>query len=290
LPARSGAVFERALARFRARLPQGVLRGPGPAPTSESTPGKAPALLALHGFGATPDEVGIVTAAAARLGLATRAPLLPGHGRSVRDLEQMRFEDWRAAALDALDALSREAPVICAGLSLGSLLCLDLALERPRAVAGLVLLANALWIRRPYPDFALRAVGAARIGDFWVPKGRPGIADVEARREHSSYDADPVHAAVSVMRAGDRLRKRLGEIRCPALIVHGAKDRICPLSNAWRAAQALGTTDVRVIVLPRSEHVITRDYDRDELARNVTEFLSNLARRAGGAEGAGAAP
>lgn len=286
---RAGALLGRALS-LQHELPRGALCGPNRAPKSESTPGAAPALLAVHGFGTTPDEVGMLTAAAGRLGLATSAPLLPGHGLSVRELARTSFSDWSAAALEAFDALVETGPVVCAGLSLGSLICLDLALARRRAVAGLVLLANALWIRRPYPDLVLRALDTLPVGDFWVPRGRPGIADAAARSEQSSYDADPLRAAISVMRAGDRLRKRLGEIRCPVLIAHGAKDRTCPVSNAWRAAEAVGSAEVRVIVLPRSEHVITRDYDRDELSRNVVEFLSMLARRAGGAEAADAAP
>jgi carboxylesterase len=233
-------------------------------------------VLALHGFGATPDEVAIVVETAARRGLRACAPLLPGHGRSVAELGKTSFNDWLETARASFAELAADGPVICAGLSLGSLLALSVTLERPRQVRGLILMANALWVRRPFPDWALRAVDASGMPDFWFPKGRPGIADATARDTHQSYDADPVHAAISVLRAGDRLRGRLSEIQCPTLLLHGARDRVCPVSNAWRAAALLGTRDARVVVLPSSEHVVTRDGDREQLQSCVGEFLGRV--------------
>ena len=76
------------------------------------------------------------------------------------------------------------------------------------------------------------------------------------------------------------MRQRLGQIRCPTLIIHGALDRVCPVSNAWRVAIQLGTKDVRVVILPRSQHIITRDVEHADvvLLQETTEV--EVLRRA----------
>ena len=65
------------------------MMGGAPFGTLEAS-GSGPGVLALHGFGATPQEVGIVVDIARELGLGAIAPLLPGHGTSVYDLARMR--------------------------------------------------------------------------------------------------------------------------------------------------------------------------------------------------------
>jgi carboxylesterase len=77
-------------------------------------------VLALHGFGATPQEVLLVVDLARELGLAALAPLLPGHGTSVLDLARTRFSHWLCAAERALLQLAQEhGEVIVIGSSMG---------------------------------------------------------------------------------------------------------------------------------------------------------------------------
>ncbi len=110
-----------------------------------------------------------------------------------------------------------------------------------------------------------------------MKKGGSDIADVDARQSQISYTADPVHAAIDLERSARALRERLGQVRCPTLILHGARDRVCPVENAWRVANLLGTHDVRVVILPRSQHIITRDVERDEVARELRDFYTRIA-------------
>jgi dipeptidyl aminopeptidase/acylaminoacyl peptidase len=73
------------------------------------------------------------------------------------------------------------------------------------------------------------------------------------------------------------MRERFGQVHCPTLIIHGALDRVCPVSNAWRVANLLGTSDVRMVILPRSHHVVTRDVERAEVARELRAFYARIA-------------
>ncbi len=250
-------------------------------PSSRVREGNAPALLALHGFGGTPVEVELLVEVASQLGLAARAPLLPGHGTSPRDLARTRYRDWLRGAEDALSELftAHQAPVVLCGLSMGSLLALELSLRYPERVSRLVLLANALWLRSPFPERALAFADRVGLPDFQVPKRASDLGDPAARRTHLTYAAQPLHAAISLHRAAKELRPRLSQISCPTLIVHGARDRLCPVDNAGRAARALTGAEVEVLILPRSHHILTRDVERSELAARLTASLSSLTAR-----------
>ncbi len=263
------------------------LQGTG-SPESRSFPGASPAVLCLHGFCSTPEEVLPCARVAHELGLRAEAPLSPGHGERARALSQTRYSDWFAAARTHAQRLKSEGRLILCGLSLGSLLALETYLEAPEQVDGLVLLANALWLTAPFPSWALSLASRLRLPEFGFPKFSSDIADPVARKHHLTYAVQPTHAAIEVLKAGARLSQRLSEVRCPTLIVHGAHDHVCPVSNAWRAAAALGTEDVRVVVLPRSRHIISYDHDRAQLARELRCFFGRFVASSVKAELAGA--
>jgi len=277
----SAATIAKAFAKVSVSSPGlGDLRGEGDY-GAVRLDGRAPSLLALHGFGATPAEVKLVVEAAHELGLRVHAPLLPGHGLHVRDLARMRWPDWLAAARAAFEELAAEGPVIVAGLSMGSLLTLELATLYPEQTAGVVILAPAIRLTWPWPSLALALVMKLGLPDFVVPKKAPDIRDARQRRQQRTYSADPVQAGNEVRLAGQRLEQELGKVRCPAFIAHGAQDHVCPVSNAQRVFLKLGTPieDKELLILPRSFHVITRDVERALLRARIQAFLFRLIAR-----------
>ena len=257
------------------RYNTGALMGQGSAERL-SLEGAPPVWLALHGYCGTPEEMRLVIELAGELGCAAEAPLLAGHGSHARDLAHLSYADWLDGVRPTFLEAAQRGPVLLVGLSLGSLLAVELALSFPDRVLGLVLLSNAFFLS-PFPAWPLRCADKLGLPDFGVPKAYADIGDPVARRTHLTYSAQPVRPAISLVRAADRLFSRLVELRCPTLIVHGAKDRLCPVSNAWRVAERIGTPDVRVIVLPRSHHIVTRDFDREQLKAELRQFARRLA-------------
>lgn len=261
----------------RAAIPKrdrGALTAQAPEPVC--LPGRSPGVLAFHGFGGTTREVELCTDVARELGLAARARCLPGHGSHARDLARTRFADWVKGAESVYQELAGQGPVIATGLSMGSLMAAELAILHPDRVRGLVLLANAAWLNRSLA-WSLRVGGLLRVPDFLLQKGRSDIADPDARRTQISYTADPARAAIDLERGGRDMRDKFRLVRCPTLIIHGALDRVCPVANAWRVANLLGTSDVRVVILSRSHHIVTRDVERDDVARELREFYGKIS-------------
>jgi carboxylesterase len=241
-----------------------------------SVSGRAPRVLALHGFSGTPQEVALVVDVARELGLGAEAPLLPGHGRRVSDLAPLRFADWLHAAEASYLRLAEQGPVVVAGLSMGAVLAFELAIRHPETSVGVIAMANAVWLKSPWPALALKLADRLRLPDFRMAKSAPDLGDREQRAVHLTYTAQPVRAAISLLRAGERLEAELHRVRAPTLLLHGALDAVTPVSNAWRVAVRLGAIQKRVVVLPRSRHILTRDVERDVVRQELVGFLRGL--------------
>jgi carboxylesterase len=258
------------------KRPRGTLMGEGVADPLVVN-GKAPRVLAFHGFTGTPQEVALVIEVARELGLGAEAPLLPGHGARVSDLAPLRFLDWLAAAEEHYARLAADGPVVVAGLSMGSLLAFHLAANHPETTVGVLALSNAMWLSSPWPTLPLKLIDRLRIPDFWMTKSAPDLGDREQRALHLTYNAQPIRAAISLLRAGEQLSAELHRVKAPTLLLHGALDAVAPVSNAWRVAVRLGTVDKRTVIFPRSHHILTRDVEREAVRAEITAFLRKIA-------------
>lgn len=242
-------------------------------------PGKRPALLALHGFGCVPEEVALLSSVGLELGLATRAPVLPGHGVSVAALAKTRYSDWYAVAERHFLELSAAGPALIGGQSMGAVLSLDLASRHPDRCAGLVLFANAVKLASPFPSLALSLASLLHLPDLAIPKTKgPDIQDPAVRATHTTYEAQPFFAARSLQVAGTRVLEQLTKVKCPTFIGHGVLDHTAPYTNARLVADRVGTTDVEVHLFARSGHILTKDFDRAELRALVLRFVARVAK------------
>lgn len=244
--------------------------------------GRAPCVVAFHGFGGTTTEIRPMLDALASRGIAVRAPLLTGHGSQPAKLQDVTFGDIVSEMQVELDAARQQHEhVVIAGFSLGSLVAMELAARRPQGLVGLVLLGNALTLVTPVSAaLALIDRRGWKVPDWYLLRLWP--SDVRDREQASrlvAYDRNPFRAALEVYRAGVQVRSRLGRIECPALILHGAKDRVCPSSNVALVHDALGSRDKRTRIYARSGHLVAADHDRAEVADAVAGFVEAVTPR-----------
>src|SRR5512142_375059 len=207
--------------------------------------------LALHGFSGSPGELSFLLDRVAAAGFSVRAPTLPGHGTSPRDLQRRTFEDWVGFAREELASARKEhESVVVCGFSMGSLVALALAADEStqKDVSGLVLLGCALRLA-PGLRAAFRIARAAkiRLPDMYLarPFG-PDIRDKTLAASIGGYERHPIRAAMQVYTAGHALRARLSKVTCPTLALHGERDRVCSVDGSHDLVSLLGTRDVRV--------------------------------------------
>jgi carboxylesterase len=215
----------------------------------------------------------VVGEALSARGVACRAPLLPGHGTTPRDLDDVRAEDWLEAGRRALDEIV-EGPRFLVGCSMGGLLALALAAERDDVV-GVVALAPALMARPPGQSvFAAAERGLWRLHGE-ITKADPGgdIESLEARRINPSYETLPVKPMAQLLRLQRMVEERLPDIRVPLCVLHGRNDRTIHPDSARRVFERCGARWAEHHLLPRSRHVLGLDVERDRLSRVVVRFV-----------------
>jgi carboxylesterase len=241
--------------------------------------GRAPAVVAFHGFGGTAAELRPLLDRIARGGYAVDAALLPGHGTRVERLQDLTFDDWLGASRARVrQAAARHGRVVVLGFSLGSLLAMELAAEGGGGVAALVVMGNALTLAaHTSVPLGLADRLGLRMPDAYLVKPRAGdLVDPAAMGDLVSYDRHPLRSALEVYRAGRRVRRLVGSIACPTLILHGRRDLVCPWANATWLSDRIGSRDVSLRIFERSAHVLACDAERDEVAREVLAFVGRF--------------
>lgn len=258
----------------RARLavgPDGII--PGAAPIDLRQPPPAGAVLLLHGFGDTPQTLTTLAHHLHARGLRVYAPLLPGHGRTLRDFRASRGAEWLAAARQALDLLRQDHERVgLVGLSMGGALAVLLAAEWADAPA-LVLLAPYLeppaavrWLARSAP-----LTGA--LAPYILSRSRASIHDPAARARSLAYGASTPRLIAELVRLADRARQALPQVRAPTLYVQSREDNRLLPAAAERAFAALGARTKHLEWLTGCGHVITVDYGRDRVAALTADWL-----------------
>jgi carboxylesterase len=241
--------------------------------------GRAPCVVAFHGFGGTAAEIRPLLAAIAAAGYAVDAALLPGHGTRAEELQDSSYEVWLdAARRRALAAADKHGRVVLLGFSLGSLVAMEIASEHPSWLVGLVALGNALTLRlhSAVPLGVWTRLGW-KMPDVYLLKPRAGdLVDPAAMGTLVTYDRHPLRAALHVFQAGTRVRALVPRIECPTLVLHGRRDLVCSWKNATWLAEHIGTRDVSVRIFEKSAHVVACDGEREEVAREVVTWLGRV--------------
>jgi carboxylesterase len=239
-----------------------------------SAPGGPHGALVLHGFTGTPQSMRGLAQALADAGFRVELPLLPGHGTSVEDMEATSWADWSAAAETAYEKLAAECErVVVAGLSMGGTLTAWLATRHPE-IAGIAVINGC--IDPPAP--ALRnildmmvAQGVAEVPGIGSDIALPGAREV-------SYGRTPISCTMSLMNELDDLKRDLGAISSPVLILTSTEDHVVPTVSSDTLAEGV-SGPVERVTLARSYHVATLDFDKELIEQETVAF----ARRVTGA-------
>ena len=245
-------------------------------------PGERPlGCLLIHGFTGTPAEMRPLGEALAARGFPVSAVRLAGHGTDVADLAGTPWTAWFASVEDALRRFRPAAPRIAvAGMSMGGLLALHLAATHAHDIAGLVLCGTPVrlgdWRLKTLPMITRVPWLAQRYAYMPKANGGPDVADPIARAASPSYRVTALAGVVQLLRLQAVVRPELRRITQPALILHGRHDHSVPLANVDLLRRELGSRTIESHVLERSCHVITVDYDRDEVARLTGDFLERI--------------
>lgn len=253
-------------------------------------------VLLVHGLGGTPVEFRFFADGLAAAGHTVSVPLLYGHGGTDALLNTTTWQDWYGSVEDAHDELKKKCDVVIAGgLSVGALLALHLASERPEDVHATILFSPTFWpngwaIPWYFIFFKLLVRFKWLANLFHLQEVPPyGIKDERIRsfvldslqnsEDKRSMDDIFGRRGGTILEfrwLADQVKKELGQIRQPTLIFHPRKDDQSDLSNTIALQRGLGGI-VETVVLDDSYHMVTLDRQRALVVERAVEFAGWLA-------------
>jgi len=232
-------------------------------------------VLILHGFTGSRATVAAVVPRAEALGLPWRLPQLRGHWTQPADLVGVTYADLYADAGAALDELRSVVPcVVVVGLSVGGLLALNLALDRPADIDSLVVLAPAL--RYTHPLAALVPL-LARFIKTWSGDPSGGFADKSLAANVGNYTSFPTATFASIYRAGRQVEARLAQISAPLLVLGARHDQTVQPRCSQLVYDRAGSTEKELVWFERSGHELLVDCEADAVVERVGRFLGSRA-------------
>jgi carboxylesterase len=261
---------------------------PPTAPIPANAPWSAPGsgarakigLALIHGFTGSPVSLRPLAELLAQAGFTVELPRLPGHGTSWREMLPTRYDDWRAHVVSTVkDLRARTERVVLIGLSMGGTLSLDVASAGGLDVAGVVTINAQILDREgivvklgPYLEKILPIVPASVAG-----LTANDIAKPQTREQ--AYAWVPSAAGNSLLRALPRVRRQLDHMPCPVLVMYSPNDHSVSPENSRALLRLIRCPDLQELVLERSYHVATLDYDQELILERAAAF----AERVGGA-------
>jgi carboxylesterase len=229
-------------------------------------------------------------------GYRAHNPSIPGCGFGTREnrFDTGTWRQWLAFVSGELDALSRDHErVFVAGLCIGAVLALRLAIERPHQVAGLSLVSTTLaydgwqtpWyrvlaplayhtpLRRmiAWPERHPYGVKNERLRE-WVMRAMDahGVSEVGA----AYMPLSGIHEAHQLIRA---VRRDIAKVTAPTLIQHAIEDDVASTRSAEFVALGIRSPQVRTILYSNSYHILTIDNDKQSVADETIGFFRGPA-------------
>lgn len=242
-------------------------------------PRNAPgAVLFVHGFIGTPNNYNDLPDKVAEAGWRARAMLVPGHGTYPHVFEQTSADDMIAGVRAEYEELRKQhGTVVLCGHSMGGALV---------ALVGAEVHPDAIIFCAPFFGLNRRPLGlsvefwARALSPFirWIPGGRhQPVALRENADKIISYQWVPTRGGVAALELGRRANDDavLAKLDMPMLLLHGMKDFLPP-EDALAALDRMASKDKTVVLLPRSDHIIFWDYDREQVIEETQRFLKKV--------------
>ena len=253
-------------------------------------------VLLIHGLTGTPTEMRFVARGLHEAGFTVRAVQLAGHCGTSDDLVATGWRDWsRSVEAAATELRGQVDHLFVAGLSMGALLALKLAIDRPEMVDGVGLYGTTFrydgWAIPRIARLSFLLPWACRMGigrkRVFMETFPFGIKNERIRdwivgsmlagdSRAAGLPGNPWPSLAEFVELSRHVRRRLGSVRAPCLVVHSTHDDIASLRNV-AIIEANVTAPIEKVLLDDSYHMVSVDQQRDVLIARSVRFFGRIA-------------
>ena len=247
--------------------------------------------LIAHGLGEHSGRYQHVAAALTEAGFACYGIDHYGHGLS--DGARAYVPDaWQAVDdLALLHDMARErhphTPSLLLGHSMGALISLGYALRCPERLRGMTLIGAPLHSEFDKPRWliALCLRAAPHIPRLRLsPPALPSWLTHD-RAQMQAWRADPlvdkgmwrVGTSAELIRFSRQIRARVGELRLPLQILHGADDHLAPASGSQFLARQASSDDITLRIYPELRHELVNEVGGEAIIARIRDWLLERA-------------
>ncbi|MGP1664506.1 MAG: alpha/beta hydrolase [Rhodanobacter sp.] len=253
-------------------------------------------VLLIHGLTGTPMEMRLLGKGLNKAGFTVHGVQLAGHCGNVEDLLATGWHDWYASVQKAADELHEKVDqLFVGGLSMGALLALKLAADRPQQIAGVgVYGATFRYDGWSIPRLArlsfllplLKKIGIGRERSF-MEQPPYGIRDERLRAQITTamlggdsaaagLPGNPWYSLAEMYGLAASVRRQLPQVSSPCLVAHASEDDVASISNAELVVRKVNAP-TELLLLDDSYHMITIDKQRRTLIKHSAAFFGAIA-------------
>jgi carboxylesterase len=228
------------------------------------------AVLLLHGFTGNSADCRMLARYLEKNGYTCYGPQYRGHGVPPEELVQYGPDDWWQDVTDAYEFLKEKGyeKIAVAGLSLGGVFSLKLGYTVP--IKGIVTMCAPMYIKSEEVMYQ-GVLDYAR--EFKRQEDKSADA-IEVEMEQ--FEQKPMKTLKALQELISDVRKQVDLIYAPTFVVQSRDDHMINPDSANIIYNEVESVDKKIKWYEESGHVITLDKERDQLHKDVFQFLESI--------------
>lgn len=228
------------------------------------------AVLLLHGFTSSTNDVKMLGRHLQAHGYTCHAPLYKGHGADPGQLIRTGPKDWWKDAMDGYHHLAAEGykKIAVAGISLGGNFALRLASQvKVKAVVSM----SAPILERNTEDLFNRVLGYAQ-----RYKKLEGESDEHIQVEMEEFNNNPMSSLKDLQQFIVETGNHLRDITSPVFILQGCLDQSLYKESAQIIYNTVDVENKQIKWYEDSGHMMTIGNERKQINKDIRVFLDSI--------------
>lgn len=237
------------------------------------------ACLMIHGFTSTPQTMRELAEVLQKSGFSCYAPLLPGHGTHVDELNKTSWNELEESISEHLLEVSRRyKKVVLVGESSGGTIAARLAARYPSKVAGVISVGGAFL----FPiDKVIRTL--MPVYKYLKPiQKKVKVADVfdrSALHDRVAYSHVPSHAFHDLLKYAQKAIRDLPKVKAPLLVLHARQDHTISPRSVQLLKKETRSKYKKIIWYPKSYHNLLIDLEKQRVFKDINKFVRRVDDR-----------